>query len=250
MYEGEVKNNKPNGRGRMVLADNTELFGNFENGKMNGFGIAENKGFIKEIGFFKNNRLIGETLKIYMNKKNKIGFVMIRATPIMEIMTGIMIAGFIYYTGLMVSSGEIDTIPAEALLYDDASKLAYKTGEDVPFSGKVVWYFSEGKLQQETEYKNGRENGSTIWWHEDGTRAGQTFHHAGVLDGPLVQWYPGGEAKELQGMYNSGRRDGQYVKWHKNGGKRSVTNYEKGKREGRAAQQHQANLVEGFRAPP
>ena len=71
LYEGEVKNNKPNGWGRMVLADNTELFGNFENGKMNGFGIAENKGFIKEIGFFKNNRLIGETLKIYMNKKNK-----------------------------------------------------------------------------------------------------------------------------------------------------------------------------------
>ncbi len=133
-----------------------------------------------------------------------------------------------------VSSGEIDIIPAEALLYDDASKLAYKTGEDVPFSGKVVWYFSEGKIQQETEYKNGRENGSTIWWYEDGTRAGQTFHHAGVLDGPLVQWYPGGEAKELQGMYNSGRRDGQYVKWHKNGGKRSVTNYEKGKRAGRA----------------
>ena len=33
---------------------------------------------------------------------------MIRATPIMEIMTGIMIAGFIYYTGLMVTSGEIE----------------------------------------------------------------------------------------------------------------------------------------------
>jgi|TARA_B100001964_G_scaffold79013_1_gene89290 hypothetical protein len=71
LYEGEVKNNKPNGWGRMVLTDNTEIFGNFENGKMNGFGIAENKGFIKEIGFFKDNRLIGETLKIYMNKKNQ-----------------------------------------------------------------------------------------------------------------------------------------------------------------------------------
>jgi len=43
----------------------------------------------------------------HMHKQNKIGFVMIRATPIMEIMTGIVIAGFIYYTGLMVSTGEI-----------------------------------------------------------------------------------------------------------------------------------------------
>ena len=33
---------------------------------------------------------------------------MIRATPIMEILTGIMIAGFIYYTGLMVATGEIE----------------------------------------------------------------------------------------------------------------------------------------------
>tara|TARA_Y100000590_G_scaffold265009_1_gene297823 strand:- start:4025 stop:5773 length:1749 start_codon:yes stop_codon:yes gene_type:complete len=42
-----------------------------------------------------------------MLKQIKIGLVMIRATPIMEILTGIMIAGFIYYTGLMVTTGEI-----------------------------------------------------------------------------------------------------------------------------------------------
>ena len=44
----------------------------------------------------------------HMNKQNKIGFVLIRATPIMEILTGIMIAGFIYYTGFMVANGEIE----------------------------------------------------------------------------------------------------------------------------------------------
>ena len=44
----------------------------------------------------------------HMNKQNKIGFVLIRATPIMEILTGIMIAGFIYYTGFMVTNGEIE----------------------------------------------------------------------------------------------------------------------------------------------
>ena len=43
----------------------------------------------------------------HVKKQNKIGFVMIRATPIMEILTGIMIAGFIYYSGFMVAAGEI-----------------------------------------------------------------------------------------------------------------------------------------------
>ena len=47
-------------------------------------------------------------LGLLMKKHIKIGYVMIRATPIMEILTGLIIAGFIYYTGLMVSTGEIE----------------------------------------------------------------------------------------------------------------------------------------------
>jgi len=47
-------------------------------------------------------------LKLLWEKQIKIGFVLFRATPIMEILTGIMIAGFIYYTGIMVAAGEIE----------------------------------------------------------------------------------------------------------------------------------------------
>ncbi len=48
-----------------------------------------------------------EIMKEHMKRQNKIGFIMIRVTPIMEIITGCMIAGFIFYTGVMVSKGEI-----------------------------------------------------------------------------------------------------------------------------------------------
>ena len=47
-------------------------------------------------------------LKSYMEKQIKIASVIIRATPIMEILTGIIIDGFIYFTGIMVASGEIE----------------------------------------------------------------------------------------------------------------------------------------------
>ena len=41
-------------------------------------------------------------------KKNiRIASIMIRATPIMEALTGIMIAGFIFYSGKLISSGEL-----------------------------------------------------------------------------------------------------------------------------------------------
>ena len=42
-----------------------------------------------------------------MKTKIKIGAIMIRATPIMEFLTGLMIAGFIYYAGFMIRSGEM-----------------------------------------------------------------------------------------------------------------------------------------------
>ncbi len=46
-------------------------------------------------------------LQTYMEKQIKMASVLIRATPIMEILTGFMIAGFIYYAGILVSTGEI-----------------------------------------------------------------------------------------------------------------------------------------------
>jgi ATP-binding cassette, subfamily B, bacterial MsbA len=43
-----------------------------------------------------------------VEKNIKIGSIMIRATPMMEILTGLMIAGFIFYSGKLVSSGELE----------------------------------------------------------------------------------------------------------------------------------------------
>lgn len=42
-----------------------------------------------------------------INKKIKIDSIMIRATPIMETLTGFMIAGFIFYSGKLINSGEL-----------------------------------------------------------------------------------------------------------------------------------------------
>jgi subfamily B ATP-binding cassette protein MsbA len=47
-------------------------------------------------------------LRTFMEKQIKMASVIIRATPIMEILTGFMIAGFIYYAGILVSTGEIE----------------------------------------------------------------------------------------------------------------------------------------------
>tara|TARA_B100002051_G_C16730767_1_gene638082 strand:- start:897 stop:2639 length:1743 start_codon:yes stop_codon:yes gene_type:complete len=48
-----------------------------------------------------------EAIQEVTNRQIKIGKVLIRATPIMEGLTGLMIAGFIYFSGFLISSGEI-----------------------------------------------------------------------------------------------------------------------------------------------
>ena len=42
-----------------------------------------------------------------VEKNIKIGSIVIRATPIMETLTGVMIAGFIVYSGKLIANGEI-----------------------------------------------------------------------------------------------------------------------------------------------
>ena len=59
-----------------------------------------------------------------MEKQIKMGMVLIRSAPIMELLTGIIIAGFIYYTGIMVARGEIEI--NEFFSFLTAMMLAYQ----------------------------------------------------------------------------------------------------------------------------
>ncbi len=48
-----------------------------------------------------------EAIDDMIEKEIKIGKIMIRATPVMEILLGFIIAGFIYFSGFLIASGEI-----------------------------------------------------------------------------------------------------------------------------------------------
>ncbi len=47
-------------------------------------------------------------IKAMVDKNIKIASIIIRATPIMEVLTGIMIAGFIYFSGRLINTGELE----------------------------------------------------------------------------------------------------------------------------------------------
>ena len=64
------------------------------------------------------------------DKNTKITSILIRSTPIMETLTGFMIAGFIYYSGILITRDELDVssffsfLAAMMLAYQPVRSLA------------------------------------------------------------------------------------------------------------------------------
>ena len=89
----------------------------------------------EEIEFKKTKDIIFQMV----NKGAKISSIIVRATPLMEILTGFMIAGFIFFSGSLISSGELQVnqffsfLAAMMLSYQPIRSLA--TINMVVFSG-------------------------------------------------------------------------------------------------------------------
>ena len=54
------------------------------------------------------NKKANRVIEDLVEKNIKIGNVLVRATPIMETLTGLMIAGFIFFSGKLISTGELE----------------------------------------------------------------------------------------------------------------------------------------------
>jgi len=93
-----------------------------------------------------------------VNKQIKIASIMIRATPIMEILTGMMIAGFIFYSGRLIDAGELEVnnffsfLAAMMLAYQPIRSLA--TINMVAYQGSAAAKRVFAVLDHEIKVKN------------------------------------------------------------------------------------------------
>ncbi len=93
-----------------------------------------------------------------IEKNIKYNSVMIRATPIMETLTGIMIAGFIFFSGKLISSGELGLnnffsfLAAMMLAYQPIRSLA--TINMVAYQGGAAFNRISSIIDKEIEIKN------------------------------------------------------------------------------------------------
>ncbi len=97
-----------------------------------------------------------------VEKNIKIGAVLIRATPIMETLTGLMIAGFIIFSGKLISSGEIGVnnffsfLAAMMLAYQPIRSLA--TINMAAYQGAAAFKRINEIIDQEIKIKENAES--------------------------------------------------------------------------------------------
>ncbi len=95
-----------------------------------------------------------------VNKSIKIDSVMIRATPIMEILTGFMIAGFIFFSGRLIAAGELEVnqffsfLAAMMLAYQPIRSLA--TINMLAHQGATAFKRISNIVDQSIEIKDNR----------------------------------------------------------------------------------------------
>ena len=138
IYEGEMKNSKPNGEGKFLFANNEKYVGEFKDGEINGFGdfIFEDKTEYK--GQFANGLFNGKGKMVWKNG--------------------------IVYEGNFLDS----TLNGEGIITSTTKSENYKGNFDKnEFNGKGIYHFSNGE-EYEGYFEYGIKKGNGKYKRSDG----------------------------------------------------------------------------------
>ena len=107
------------------------------------------------------NEKAKEVISDVVEKNIKIGKVMVRATPIMETLTGFMIAGFIFFSGRLISAGELEInqffsfLAAMMLAYQPIRSIA--TLNMAAYSGAAAFKRISSVVDKNIQIKNNKD---------------------------------------------------------------------------------------------
>ena len=92
-------------------------------------------------------------------------------------------------------------------------------------------YFPNGKVEQQSDYKNNKLEGNRILFYENGdTLIVETYKNASYV-GPYKSFYEG-NVLESEGQYATGMMDGEWKFYHKNKQLKEVVLFEKNEENG------------------
>ena len=73
------------------------------------------------------------------------------------------------------------------------------------FSGKWLWWYENGQLKWEDNYKNGKEHGKWLYWYENGQLEWEENWKDGKPHGKCLGWFESGQL-EYEHNYKNGKK--------------------------------------------
>ena len=82
--------------------------------------------------------------------------------------------------------------------------IVYLKGSDTPYTGKSFELYKDGQKQNESNYKDGKEDGLYLGWYESGQKSSEANYKDGKMYGLQVMWHENGQ-KEVEGNWKGGK---------------------------------------------
>ena len=104
------------------------------------------------------------------------------------------------------------------------NQLYYLPNQDIPFTGKAVAYYRNGRKMTEISYKDGKQDGLKSHWYESGQKWVERNYKDGKMHGPYNWWYESG-LKKTEGNFEEGELHEHVIGWYDNGQTRDEAFY-------------------------
>ena len=109
--------------------------------------------------------------------------------------------------------------------------IMYLKGSDTPYTGKSFELYKDGQKQNESNYKDGKEEGLKIMWYPNGQKRAEGNFKDGWEDGRWLEWHENGQKKQ-ETNWKDNKEEGPSTMWYKNGQKFREGNFKDGREDG------------------
>ena len=114
-------------------------------------------------------------------------------------------------------------------LVEKGDGILFKKGESNPYSGTSIDKYSNGNIQREYNYLNGKEHGICRWFFENGKIKMEATYIEGKENGVLVLYNEKG-FKEFEESYKLGIPDGAWIWFNEDGTKNQIEYFTNGEK--------------------
>ena len=122
---------------------------------------------------------------------------------------------------------EIKKIPTVKKMYRKEGKWCL-IGSPLPYSGRVIEYYSDGRIKRDGLLKDGLAEGLTNSYYKDGKLEYYRHYSKGIALGESGQYYKNGQLQQT-GLFKDDKEDGIWKEWYSTGILKRETEFKGGK---------------------